>query len=200
MSKSAAEEDSTAAVSAEPSLWLVHRNTLHPALVYRQGVVEDSDDITSVFNAQSLLQSEVYGQYFLAELIGGGFLSALLHWRQALCVSVGGEGNAFRFFSPAQDSNNKVVVAEVGGLAGGLCSFTADVNVAFLSNAFQTEEFDFFVQPEYHDQIKATWVRRENARQGARSLRLVQRRFSDTVPSERLFSDGFPVLSTRGRR
>lgn len=63
------------------------------------------------------------------------------------------------FFLPAQDERNKVVVAEVGGLAGGLCSFTSDVNLSFLFQAFETEEYDFFVQPDYHDQLKATWVR-----------------------------------------
>lgn len=67
-------EEESSADGAETSVWHVHRNTLHPPLLYRQAVVEDSDDITSVFNAQSLLQSQVYGQYFLAELIGGARL------------------------------------------------------------------------------------------------------------------------------
>lgn len=47
------------------------RQMLLPTLRTRLAEMEDHDDLVEVFDGQTMLQSSVYGDYFIAELIGG---------------------------------------------------------------------------------------------------------------------------------
>ncbi|XP_026193388.1 uncharacterized protein LOC113147348 [Cyclospora cayetanensis] len=106
------------------------RQVLLPDLHTRLAQMEDHDDLVAIFDKQTLLQSKIYGEYFLAELIG--------------CKA------------STQDKNNRCISAEVNGRAAGFASFTTDVDLALLMNCFELSNFDFFIKPSYHDQIKAT--------------------------------------------
>ena len=72
----------------------------------RKARVEDHDDLVPVFNAQSEVLTERYGEFFIAELI------------------------------ERQDSRNTALVAEVDGHAIGLLALSADIDVALLQQTF----------------------------------------------------------------
>lgn len=77
-------------------------------LKIRMARVEDHDALVKVFDAQSEVVSEVYGDYFLAELI------------------------------EAQDADNKAIVGEdANGAAAGLVCLTADVDANVLAQCFE---------------------------------------------------------------
>ncbi|KAL8430555.1 hypothetical protein Efla_000500 [Eimeria flavescens] len=102
------------------------RQTLLPVLRTRIAKIEDHDDLLELFDAQTMLQSSVYGEYFIAELIG------------------------------SQNDESRCIVSEVDGRARGFAAFTTEVDLALLSTCFELSAFDFFVKPAYHDKIKAT--------------------------------------------
>ena len=83
-----------------------HRGLYLPDLMIRKARVEDHDDLVPVFNAQSEVLTERYGEFFIAELI------------------------------ERQDSRNTALVAEVDGHAIGLLALSADIDVALLQQTF----------------------------------------------------------------
>eukprot|EP00920_Eleutheroschizon_duboscqi_P030013 GHVT01072797.1.p1 GENE.GHVT01072797.1~~GHVT01072797.1.p1 ORF type:complete len:1794 (-),score=170.14 GHVT01072797.1:306-5687(-) len=109
-----------------PSIWQIRREEIVNPVVIRRARVEDHDDLLSVLNEQSATLRQQYGDYFLAELIHN------------------------------KDSENQVLVAEVGGKVVGLMSFTCDVDVNLLCQKFYLEPFDLFLQPEYSEIVHRT--------------------------------------------
>eukprot|EP00397_Hematodinium_sp_SG-2012_P001935 GEMP01001940.1.p1 GENE.GEMP01001940.1~~GEMP01001940.1.p1 ORF type:complete len:1503 (+),score=407.10 GEMP01001940.1:185-4693(+) len=95
------------------------RDDVIAPLFIRMARVEDHDDLVAVFNAQSEVVTEFYGEYFIAELI------------------------------EAQNEENKAIVAEVDGRAVGLMCMTSDVDVNILSQCFDIECFDNLLKPKY---------------------------------------------------
>lgn len=73
-----------------------------PFVEIRVAKQEDHDDLAAVFNSQSETVTEIYGDYFLAELIA------------------------------AQDDTNKALVAQVKDKAIGLMGLTSDLDVNLL--------------------------------------------------------------------
>ena len=73
-----------------------------PFVEIRVAKQEDHDDLAAVFNSQSETVTEIYGDYFLAELIA------------------------------AQDDTNKALVAQVKDKAIGLMGLTSDLDVKLL--------------------------------------------------------------------
>ncbi|PHJ24889.1 cilia- and flagella-associated protein 61 [Cystoisospora suis] len=116
--------------SAQPAVFFCSREGWVKPLKIRRAEVEDYDDLVKVFDSQTELRSQDYGEFFLAELIGG------------------------------QDENNKCLAAEANGFAVGLAGFTADVDINLLNNCFDLEKYDFLVNPEYMEKIKTTMVNR----------------------------------------
>ncbi|KAL8273686.1 hypothetical protein Esti_002398 [Eimeria stiedai] len=102
------------------------RQVLLPPLQARLAKMEDHDDLLAVFDGQTMLHSSVYGDYFIAELIG------------------------------SQNEENRCIVSEVDGRARGFAAFTTQVDLALLANCFDLSAYDFLIKPSYHDKIKAT--------------------------------------------
>jgi hypothetical protein len=93
-------------------------------LFIRRARVEDHDDLVAVFNAQSEVTTDVYGEYFLAELI------------------------------EAQNKENQAIVAEVDGRAVGLLCLTSDVDVNVLAQCFELGPYDQLLKPACMDKIR----------------------------------------------
>ena len=89
-----------------------HRGLYVPDLLIREARVEDHDDLVPVFNAQSEILTERYGEFFIADLID------------------------------QQDERNTALVAEVDGHAIGLLALSADIDIALLQKTFDLAPYD----------------------------------------------------------
>ena len=96
----------------EVAVFACPRRLYLPDLLVRDARVEDHDDLVPVFNAQSEVLTERYGEFFIAELI------------------------------EAQDEANRALVAEVDGHAVGLMSTSSDIDVGILRDCFDLEPYD----------------------------------------------------------
>lgn len=105
-----------------------------PYVKIRQAKQEDHDDLAAVFNTQSYTITEIYGDYFLAELIA------------------------------AQDDTNKALVAQVKDKAIGLMGLTSDVDVKLLHECFELEPYDNLFKPEFMDAVNKRRERIANKR------------------------------------
>ena len=94
-----------------------------PFVEIRVAKQEDHDDLAAVFNSQSETVTEIYGDYFLAELIA------------------------------AQDDTNKVLVAQVKDKAIGLMGMTSDLDVKILHHTFELDPYDNLLKPEFMDAV-----------------------------------------------
>ena len=83
------------------------RNKYIPDLHVRSARVEDHDDLVPIFNEQSEVLTDLYGEFFLAELI------------------------------ESQNSQNKTLVGELGGTAVGLLAATTDVQLDILQQVMR---------------------------------------------------------------
>lgn len=92
------------------------RSTLAPTLSVRRACVEDTDDLLPVFQAQSEVLSEHFGDFFVAEIIENA------------------------------DESNKQLVAVVNDVAVGLLSASTDLDVTTLSACFELEPFGNFLK------------------------------------------------------
>jgi adenylate kinase family enzyme len=81
-------------------------------LLIRDAMVEDYDDLVSVFETHSKSLKEQYGEFFLAELI------------------------------ESQDEQNKAIVAQANGKAMGLMSLTCEVDLSALQQCFELEPYN----------------------------------------------------------
>merc|ERR1719331_3565286 len=93
-------------------------------LFIRRARVEDHDDLVAVFNAQSDVTTNVYGEYFLAELV------------------------------EAQNEENRAIVAEVDGRAVGLMCLTSDVDINVLTQCFELDPYDNLLKPQVMMRIR----------------------------------------------
>lgn len=93
-------------------------------LFIRMARVEDHDNLVAVFNAQSEVVTDIYGEYFIAELI------------------------------EAQNEENQALVAEVDGRAVGLMCLTSDVDINVLSQCFQLDPYDNLLKPDVMRRIR----------------------------------------------
>ena len=94
-----------------------------PFVEIRVAKQEDHDDLAAVFNSQSDTITEIYGDYFLAELIA------------------------------AQDDTNKALVAQVKDKAIGLMGLTSDLDVKLLHECFELSPYDNLFKSEFMDAI-----------------------------------------------
>lgn len=116
-----------AAPSADGTRALVlhcSRESVIVPLHIRMARVEDHDNLVAVFDAQSEVVTEVYGEFFIAELI------------------------------EAQNEENRALVAEVDGRAVGLMCLTSDVDVNVLSQCFQLDPYDNLLKPHYMRRVR----------------------------------------------
>jgi hypothetical protein len=93
-------------------------------LEIREALEQDHDDLVDVCNKQSELNTNYYGEFFIAELIAN------------------------------QTSQKKAIVAQVGKKAIGLMSLTSDIDYNILAKNFELETFDNLFTYEFMDAIK----------------------------------------------
>lgn len=86
--------------------------TYSPSLRVRTAKLEDHDDLVPVFNQQSQMLTQLYGDFFLAKVIG------------------------------SQSRSNQVLVAEVDGKAVGLMGLTSDIDTEILAKCFELAPYD----------------------------------------------------------
>lgn len=106
------------------TVFVCHRHAHVPVLHVRHARVEDHDDLVPIFNRQSAMLTETYGDYFLAELI------------------------------EATDENMKCVVAEVDGTAIGFMSISTDVNLDLLNECFELGPYNGLHKTHPDDQLE----------------------------------------------
>eukprot|EP00927_Polykrikos_kofoidii_P026521 TRINITY_DN23591_c0_g1_i1.p1 TRINITY_DN23591_c0_g1~~TRINITY_DN23591_c0_g1_i1.p1 ORF type:complete len:1577 (+),score=347.68 TRINITY_DN23591_c0_g1_i1:82-4731(+) len=107
-----------------PSVLVCQRPDIITPLFIRTARVEDHDNLVAVFDTQSEVVREVYGEYFIAELI------------------------------EAQNEENKALVAEVDGRAVGLMCLTSDVDINVLAQCFQLNPYDNLLKPHYMRRVR----------------------------------------------
>lgn len=109
---------------ARPLLMRCARSSIVTPLNIRMARVEDHDDLAAVFNTQSEVVTEVYGEFFIAELV------------------------------EAQNEENKALVAEVDGRAKGLMCLTSDVDINVLAQCFELDAYDNLLKPGYMRRVR----------------------------------------------
>ncbi|KAM7327194.1 hypothetical protein ACRRTK_013561 [Alexandromys fortis] len=103
---------------------ICHRHDHYPQLHIRKARVEDHDDLMPIFLHYDNTLREIYGEYFLAELI------------------------------EAQDEENHAVVCEVEGKAVGFMSVCSSVNLPLLHECFDLGPFHGFCVPHPDDLLE----------------------------------------------
>lgn len=111
-------------VRMPPSVLMCRRADVITPLFIRMAKVEDHDNLVEIFDAQSEVVREVYGEYFIAELI------------------------------ESQNDENKALVAEVDGRAVGLMCLTSDVDVNVLAQCFELDPYDNLLKPHYMGRVR----------------------------------------------
>ncbi|XP_019853392.1 PREDICTED: cilia- and flagella-associated protein 61-like isoform X1 [Amphimedon queenslandica] len=108
----------------EPGVYVTQRYKHYPMLHIRPAQVEDNDDLLPIIHQYSPQHlTEIYGDYFIAELV------------------------------ESQDSDHKTIVAEVDGRAVGFISVSTDVNLSLLWDHYQLESFHGLRKPSPDDVI-----------------------------------------------
>ncbi|XP_028928234.1 cilia- and flagella-associated protein 61 isoform X2 [Ornithorhynchus anatinus] len=100
------------------------RQNYCPRLYIRKARLEDYDDLMPIFLLRDTTLQEIYGEYFLAELIA------------------------------SQDEENHTVVCEDGGIAVGLMSVCSQVNMKMLHRCFDLRTFHGLCRPHPDDVLK----------------------------------------------
>ena len=141
-------EDSEAAEDfLNLSIKMSYRERLIPTLAVRPACVEDHDDLVPIFDEQSEVLSENYGNFFLAEMIA------------------------------AQDGNNKALVAvNQDDRACGLMAISDDVELNVLQSCFHLEAFDYLVklpEDESYDVLVGHEEEKDELGDGLKGLDLV---------------------------
>eukprot|EP01043_Picozoa_sp_COSAG02_P008175 COSAG02_NODE_257_length_26838_cov_118.324844_7_plen_1221_part_00 len=102
------------------SLMMCGRDDILPRCKVRRARVEDHDDLVPIFEAQSELLSEQYGEFFLADVIAS---------------------------SAEPETPQEALVAEIHGRAVGLLVVSSDVDVSLLQDCFHLAPYGGLVKP-----------------------------------------------------
>jgi hypothetical protein len=105
-------------------IYVSDRSRIIKVLEIRDALEQDHDDLVEICNTQSKLDTEHYGQYFIAELIAN------------------------------QTENRKAIVAQVDAKAKGLLSLSTDIDYGFLSKNFELENYDNLCSSDYMDAVR----------------------------------------------
>ncbi|CAM9236898.1 unnamed protein product, partial [Chrysoparadoxa australica] len=103
-------------VDTDDYVMVCDRNAYLPTLAVRPACVEDHDDLLPIFEAQSELLTDTYGEFFLADMI------------------------------QAQDEENKALAALMGHKACGLMAASSDLELGLLQQQFTLESYDQLVK------------------------------------------------------
>ena len=105
-------------------IFVSDRSRIIQILEIREALEQDHDDLVEICNAQSELYTQVYGDYFIAELIAN------------------------------QTDERKAIVAQVENKAKGLLSLASDIDYGFLAKNFELEVYDNLCSYEFMDAIR----------------------------------------------
>jgi hypothetical protein len=111
-------------LNLKSEIYVSERSFIIEVLEIRDALEQDHDDLVEICNQQSELDTKVYGEYFVAELIAN------------------------------QNDTRRAIVAQVGTKAKGLMSLTTDINYGFLAKNFELETYDNLCSYEYMDAIR----------------------------------------------
>uniref|UniRef100_A0A8C4JX22 Cilia and flagella associated protein 61 n=1 Tax=Dromaius novaehollandiae TaxID=8790 RepID=A0A8C4JX22_DRONO len=106
------------------TLLVCHRHQYYPQLYVRKARLEDHDDLMPILTRHSETLKEIYGEYFLADLL------------------------------ETQDEENQAVVGEDGGTAVGFMSLCSQVNISLLHECFDLGPFHGLCKPHPDDILK----------------------------------------------
>ena len=101
-----------------------NRGKVIPQLEIRIAREEDHDDLAAVFNTQSHVVTQTYGEYFIAQLIA------------------------------AQNDSCKSLVAQVNDKAVGLLSIASTIDTQLLWQCFELDPYDNLLDPVYMDIVR----------------------------------------------
>ena len=104
---------------SEESSWRIF-SMQRPITKVRVARIEDHDDLVPIFEEQSEMLQDNFGEFFLAEHI------------------------------EAQDENNRAFVLEMDGRARGLLSVTTEVSADVLSEFFDLSMYNYFHRSKVH--------------------------------------------------
>jgi hypothetical protein len=111
-------------IHTDSRLFYNPRTDVLPYVEIRIAKQEDHDDLAEVFNKQSEMQTDVHGEFFIAEMIAG------------------------------QSDTKKALVAQVKDKAVGLMVVTKDVNIDMLYQCFKLESYDNLLKSNYMDAVR----------------------------------------------
>ena len=111
-------------IHEQSRLFFSSRIIVLPFVEIRAAMQEDHDDLAAVFNSQSEVVTETFGEFFIAELIA------------------------------AQNETRKALVAQVKNKTVGLLEITKEVDINLLHQCFQLESFDNLLKPEFMDAVR----------------------------------------------
>ncbi|CAH8476461.1 unnamed protein product [Schistosoma turkestanicum] len=103
-------------IDEEGDIVCVYRHEVFPVLFCRPAAVEDTDDLTPMINAESMLLQKTYGNYYVSELV------------------------------EAQDDYLKCLVVEYERRAVGFISATRDLNIRNLNSHYDLSLFNWLVK------------------------------------------------------
>lgn len=101
-----------------------NRGKVIPQLEIRIAREEDHDDLAAVFNTQSHVVTQTYGEYFIAQLIA------------------------------AQNDSCRSLVAQVNEKAVGLLSIASTIDTQLLWQCFELDAYDNLLDPVYMDIVR----------------------------------------------
>jgi len=111
-------------IDENSKLYFSSKSNLIPLVEIREALQEDHDDLAAVFNAQSEVLTETFGEYFLAELIA------------------------------AQNDENKALVAQVGDKAIGLLALSSEIDVSVLDECFNLNQYDKLLKSDFVNMLE----------------------------------------------
>ncbi|NXA42747.1 CFA61 protein, partial [Eudromia elegans] len=106
------------------ALFVCHRHQYCPQLYVRKARLEDHDDLMPILARHSKTLKEIYGDYFLVDLL------------------------------ETQDEENQAIVGEDGGTAVGFMSLCCTVNISLLHECFDLGPFHGLCKPHPDDILK----------------------------------------------
>ena len=112
----------------EANLYCSERSLVCPELIIRLAREEDHDDLAEIFNNYSEVLTNVYGEFFLADLIA--------------------TFNQTRNITRALKSSGKALVAESDKKAYGLMSLSTEMDYKLLNQHFDLSAFDYLLDPD----------------------------------------------------
>lgn len=134
-------------------VYVSHRSYIIDILEIREALEQDHDDLVEVCNQQSELHTELYGEFFIAELIAH------------------------------QNETRKAIVAQVGSKAIGMMSLSTELDYEIMSRNFELETYDNLCKTEFMDAIilRRNQLAQEKALRQEKNRRDLQRKIADEV-------------------